>query len=266
MATTATQLGRGPRAASGATVPRAVRRKRLLIAIADHSVLIALAIAFLAPFVFIVLTALMTNQQALTPKLWPQPFALRQLRQGVRRGADAALRRATPSSTRRWRRSACSSRASPSPMRWRACAGAGATSSSCCVLVSMMLPPQVTIDPAVRDVLQAPPGRDDLAAGHPELVRRRVLDLPAAPVLPDDPPRVRRRRAGRRLRRVPDHALRSSRGWPSPRSPRWRCSASCSAGTTSSARCCTRSRTRPTGRCRWASRSSATCTPCNGTW
>ena len=36
-------------------------------AIAEHSILIALAIAFLAPFVFILLTALMTNDQALSP-------------------------------------------------------------------------------------------------------------------------------------------------------------------------------------------------------
>jgi multiple sugar transport system permease protein len=54
--------------------PRSVRRKRLLIAVADHSILIALAIAFLAPFVFIGLTAFMTNHQALSTSLWPQPF------------------------------------------------------------------------------------------------------------------------------------------------------------------------------------------------
>ena len=54
--------------------PKEVRRKRLLIAIADHSILIGLSIAFLAPFVFIVLTAFMTNDQALSPRLWPDPF------------------------------------------------------------------------------------------------------------------------------------------------------------------------------------------------
>lgn len=56
--------------------PRAVRRKRLLIAIADHSILIALAIAFLAPFAFIVLTSAMTNSQALSTNLWPDPLHL----------------------------------------------------------------------------------------------------------------------------------------------------------------------------------------------
>jgi multiple sugar transport system permease protein len=54
--------------------PWSVRRKRILIAVADHSILIALAIAFLAPFVFIGLTAFMTNHQALSTNLWPQPF------------------------------------------------------------------------------------------------------------------------------------------------------------------------------------------------
>ena len=54
--------------------PAAVRRKRFLIAVADHSLLIAAAVMFLAPFVFIVLTSLMTNNQALSPMLWPEPF------------------------------------------------------------------------------------------------------------------------------------------------------------------------------------------------
>ena len=53
---------------------RSVRRRRLLVTIADHSILIALAIMFLAPFAFIGLTSLMTDNQALSPELWPQPF------------------------------------------------------------------------------------------------------------------------------------------------------------------------------------------------
>jgi multiple sugar transport system permease protein len=51
-----------------------VRRKRFLLSVANHSLLIAAAAAFLAPFVFITLTALMTNQQALSSNLWPHPF------------------------------------------------------------------------------------------------------------------------------------------------------------------------------------------------
>jgi multiple sugar transport system permease protein len=55
--------------------PTAVRRRRFLIAVADHSLLIAAAALFLAPVVFIGLTALMTTNQALSSRLWPEPFA-----------------------------------------------------------------------------------------------------------------------------------------------------------------------------------------------
>jgi multiple sugar transport system permease protein len=54
--------------------PATVRRRRLLIAVADHSLLIALAIMFLAPFAFMVLTALMTSDQTLSSRVWPEPF------------------------------------------------------------------------------------------------------------------------------------------------------------------------------------------------
>src|SRR5919197_3997638 len=55
-------------------VPAAVRRKRFLVAVANNSLLIAAAIMFLAPFIFVVLTSLMTNSQALSEHLWPSPF------------------------------------------------------------------------------------------------------------------------------------------------------------------------------------------------
>jgi multiple sugar transport system permease protein len=75
----AVELAQAPAPSAAQTLvrrkpPRAVRRKRLLVAIADHSILIAGAIAFLAPFVFMALTALMTSDQALSSKLWPHPF------------------------------------------------------------------------------------------------------------------------------------------------------------------------------------------------
>jgi len=54
--------------------PRAMRRKRFLLAVANNSLLIAAAILFLAPLLFVFLTALMTNTQALSPDLWPHPF------------------------------------------------------------------------------------------------------------------------------------------------------------------------------------------------
>jgi multiple sugar transport system permease protein len=55
--------------------PVAVRRKRFLVGVATHSLLIVAAIVFLLPFVFILLTSLMTSHQALSPRLWPHPFA-----------------------------------------------------------------------------------------------------------------------------------------------------------------------------------------------
>ena len=58
-------------------LPASVRRKRFLLAVANHSFLIAAAIAFIAPFIFITLTALMTNEQALSARFWPHPFAWR---------------------------------------------------------------------------------------------------------------------------------------------------------------------------------------------
>jgi multiple sugar transport system permease protein len=57
------------------TLPWSIRRRRLLVAIADHSLLIAASVAFLAPVAFVVLTSLMTTEQALSERLWPQPFA-----------------------------------------------------------------------------------------------------------------------------------------------------------------------------------------------
>ena len=56
------------------TPPPSVRRRRFLVAVADHSLLIAAAALFVAPVVFVTLTALMTNEQALSPRLWPEPF------------------------------------------------------------------------------------------------------------------------------------------------------------------------------------------------
>src|SRR5439155_25265749 len=54
--------------------PASVRRRRFLMAVANHSMLIVAAVVFLAPFGFIALTALMTNGHALSSQLWPNPF------------------------------------------------------------------------------------------------------------------------------------------------------------------------------------------------
>jgi multiple sugar transport system permease protein len=54
--------------------PIEVRRRRFLMAVAEHSLLIAVAAAFILPVVFVFLTSLMTDQQALSTNLWPHPF------------------------------------------------------------------------------------------------------------------------------------------------------------------------------------------------
>lgn len=54
--------------------PAAPRKDRVLVAIAQHSVLIALGIMFLAPLAFVALTAFMSSQQALTADLWPRSW------------------------------------------------------------------------------------------------------------------------------------------------------------------------------------------------
>ena len=127
-------------------LPPAVRRRRLLVSIADHSLLIAAAIVFLLPVVFIFLTSLMTSEQALSPKLWPDPFQWGNYREVFSRRRSGAGR-STRSSTRASRRSGCSSRASPSPTPSPGCAGAGREAAFLVVLVALMLPPQVTVVP-----------------------------------------------------------------------------------------------------------------------
>jgi multiple sugar transport system permease protein len=51
-----------------------VRRRRVLLAIANHAVLIAVSLAFTLPVLFMLLTAVMTDQQALSASLIPHPF------------------------------------------------------------------------------------------------------------------------------------------------------------------------------------------------
>ena len=50
-------------------VPWAVRRRRFFFSVANYSLVIAAALMFLLPFVFIVLTSLMSDQQSLSAKL-----------------------------------------------------------------------------------------------------------------------------------------------------------------------------------------------------
>jgi multiple sugar transport system permease protein len=54
--------------------PARRRRDSLLIVIAEHSIAIGFAIAFLLPIVFLLLTSFMTSEQTLTSDLWPQSW------------------------------------------------------------------------------------------------------------------------------------------------------------------------------------------------
>jgi multiple sugar transport system permease protein len=126
--------------------PVAVRRKRFLLAVANHSLLIVAAIVFLLPFVFIVLTSLMTNQQALSPTLWPHPFAWHNY---VDVFTKAPLWRYALNTFIYGTLATLGLLVSSIPvayalakLRWR-----GANVAFLVTLVAMMLPPQVTIVP-----------------------------------------------------------------------------------------------------------------------
>jgi multiple sugar transport system permease protein len=127
-------------------VPPAIRRRRLLLSVANHSVAIALSIAFLVPFVFILLTSLMTNQQALSQELWPHPFRWSNYREVF--SAFPFLRYTLNSFTYAGLAtvgvvlSGVPVAYALSRLRWR-----GRQAAFVLVLSTLMLPPQVTIVP-----------------------------------------------------------------------------------------------------------------------
>ncbi len=128
------------------TVPRAVRRRRFLIAVADHSLLIAATIAFVFPFVFMLLTSLMTSDQTLSAKLWPDPF--RWANYGDVFDTAPMFRYALNTliysvlATLGMLVSSVPVAYALSVLRWK-----GRDAVFVAVLVAMMLPPQVTIVP-----------------------------------------------------------------------------------------------------------------------
>jgi len=135
-----------PSAPARREVPRSVRRKRFLVAVADHSLLIAAAIAFVFPVLFMLLTALMTSDQALSTKLWPEPFQwgnfaevfdrAPMLRYGLNTLIYAGL------ATLFMLLSSIPVAYALARLRWK-----GRDAVFLLVLVAMMLPPQVTIVP-----------------------------------------------------------------------------------------------------------------------
>jgi multiple sugar transport system permease protein len=127
-------------------VPAAVKRRRFLIGVAEHSLLIVAAIAFLAPFVFMALTSLMTTDQALSPNLWPEPFQWSNYTEVFQ---QAPLLRYALNTLIYSSLATLGMLVSSIPvayalaiLRWR-----GRDVVFLLVLVAMMLPPQVTIVP-----------------------------------------------------------------------------------------------------------------------
>ncbi|HYY34621.1 MAG TPA: carbohydrate ABC transporter permease [Gaiellaceae bacterium] len=126
--------------------PADVRRRRFLFAVANHSLLIAAAIIFLAPFLFIVLTAFMTNAQALSPDLWPHPFRWHNFIDVFRKiplwryALNSLLYSGL--ATLFLLVSSIPVAYALSRLRWR-----GRHAAFLIVLVAMMLPPQVTVIP-----------------------------------------------------------------------------------------------------------------------
>ena len=128
------------------TPPASVRRKRFLIKVADHSLLIAAAVIFLAPFAFMVMTAFMTNSQVLSPNLWPRPFRFENFVDIFR--AAPLWRYALNSfiygglATLFLLLSSIPVAYALAKLRWR-----GREAAFLVVLIAMMLPPQVTVIP-----------------------------------------------------------------------------------------------------------------------
>jgi multiple sugar transport system permease protein len=128
--------------------PAGVRRRRLVVAVANHSVLVAAALAFLLPFLFITLTALMSNEQALSNRLWPHPFAWHNFRDVfTMQGAHLLLWTANTFeysllATLGVILSSVPVAYALARLRWR-----GRNVAFMVVLVALMLPPQVTVVP-----------------------------------------------------------------------------------------------------------------------
>src|SRR5439155_10980779 len=66
--------GRLPEASRYVADRRRARRHRLLSFVATHAIALALAVMFAAPVVFVFLTSVMTDRQALTSDLWPHQW------------------------------------------------------------------------------------------------------------------------------------------------------------------------------------------------
>ncbi|MFL6132675.1 MAG: carbohydrate ABC transporter permease, partial [Nocardioidaceae bacterium] len=61
-------------ATPSASAPVSYRRHAMLEWLAVHALAVTIALFFVLPFVFVLLTAVMTDQQTLTRDLWPQTW------------------------------------------------------------------------------------------------------------------------------------------------------------------------------------------------
>ena len=116
------------------------------MAVANHSIAIAFATVFVLPFIFVLLTAMMTRSQALSGSMWPRPFVLENF---VRVFRFIPLWQETSNTVVYAVLSTIGTVASSIPvayalsrMRWR-----GRQVAFVLVLSTLMLPPQVTIVP-----------------------------------------------------------------------------------------------------------------------
>jgi multiple sugar transport system permease protein len=126
--------------------PWSVRRKRFLLGVANHSLLIAAAVIFLAPVAFMLLTSLMTSDQVLSAHLWPHPFRWSNYSDVF---TKAPLWRWTLNTTIYSVLSTAGVLVSSIPvayalacLRWR-----GREIAFWIVLIALMLPPQVSVVP-----------------------------------------------------------------------------------------------------------------------
>jgi len=134
------------RAATATAAERVARRRALLHWVAVHALAIAAALFFLLPFVFVFLTSVMTDQQALTSDLWPTEW----------RWSNYALVWQTPGFLSWWRNTLLYAGAGTAlvilsslpvayalaKFRFR-----GRRLALMAVISMMMLPPQVTVIP-----------------------------------------------------------------------------------------------------------------------
>ncbi len=143
MTTTSVDLTVQP--ATGAVIER-TRRNRVLFFVAEHAIAIGVAIAFLMPFVFITLTAFMSDQQALTSNIWPREWHLENFGEVFTKAPFLTwLRNSLMYSvlaTAFMLLSSIPAAYALARLQWR-----GRDAAMFLVITMMMLPPQVTIVP-----------------------------------------------------------------------------------------------------------------------